>query len=740
MKLTKQEYKELQNALLSAFRHQDMLKQMVKFQLDQTLEDIIGGEDNSTRIFNLIQWAESYGKLRELITGAYEENPNNPELKSFYEKYLRAITTTSVKLESSTTLPENFNSCILSIKHTQLEEFLINIQKLQSIMIDVATGQASIQDCNSEYIELYQEITSQIEEFKYEGLLIDNPNNFNSLWEWYNYYKSNLSTSAYRGDCIHNLYKNICQQIELLLCENHITINSDEALNKELELNQIKKFKINLETLKEMMIEVATEGDTISLINHYEEKYTILYRKVVLKLFIFKFKNIQVVNPNNFRSLWQWYSYYSESLENTKDARRKYINDLYNKIIRIIDKALKQYCSKSAYSSEEFIQYLRQQFNKINSNISTNSTSIITNLKKDEPIVVHNPNELSVKQVSEPIKNKLLIKPNLTDNSLLRNTDYVSTWTDENFMNPEEFLSQQYTQSLISVLNGLALRFTEPTERRNFLQNSDISIDFISKIEFGKSSIVFAQSLTSEFKNYQISNNRLNYHPLVSLLEYFCGLSDIYGFRDQDVQLFKQLIEKGQENFNVLAARTNIARIESPQGKPIGTGVMIANNILLTCKHIFTKMQIQKAWVHFDYKIGSYKSNEDLLELEFIYEDDQLDYALLKIINFHLPQINISINKTEVLEKEQEIRTIHYPDGKPLIVSGLGHIKQIDEYSIDHNLKIDHASSGAPIFNRKWEMIAIHQGNVGIGRNFQSGITGGIPIRAIWNQIAPYIF
>ncbi|MEH1926704.1 trypsin-like peptidase domain-containing protein [Nostoc sp.] len=78
---------------------------------------------------------------------------------------------------------------------------------------------------------------------------------------------------------------------------------------------------------------------------------------------------------------------------------------------------------------------------------------------------------------------------------------------------------------------------------------------------------------------------------------------------------------------------------------------------------------------------------------------------------------------------------IHHPQGKPVIISDFGQITQVGEDYIDHNVKTDDGSSGAPIFNRQWELIAIHQGNPGIGRSVSPGSTGGIPIRAIWTQI-----
>ncbi|MEH2392177.1 MAG: serine protease [Nostoc sp.] len=152
----------------------------------------------------------------------------------------------------------------------------------------------------------------------------------------------------------------------------------------------------------------------------------------------------------------------------------------------------------------------------------------------------------------------------------------------------------------------------------------------------------------------------------------------------------------------------------------------------------FSKSQVQKAWVRFGYKNGSYESEKDILKLDFISNSSHLDYAFLKI-NAQTQQKSIFINETYILDSGQDIRIIHHPQGNPVIISDLGQITQVGEDYIDHNLKTDNGSSGAPIFNRQWELIAIHQGNPGIGRTVTPGSTGGIPIRTIWNQISPHL-
>ncbi|WP_414565598.1 MULTISPECIES: trypsin-like peptidase domain-containing protein [unclassified Anabaena] len=626
------------------------------------------------------------------------------------------------------------------MESTELEELLTNIQKLQSVMIGVATNQQEyrIQDYEEEYKELYGEIVSQIEDFQSEGLSIENPNNFHSLWDWSKHWKANLSTLAWRGAYIHNLYQNIYHQINVIVCKNYIKLTSLEMLDHEIEPSPIEELKVKIKTIQSMMIEVASEGNAISLIQYYEENYNQIYRKIYFKIEILKARGISVCNPNQFWSLWQWYSFYSEQLENVISVRQEYIDNLYVNVLKPIERALKQHRKKTS-SIQEFTQDLQRRFNQPNAIQPINCTEISTNFRKTVETFSQSIDTCLQEQGSKQILNTFSVAPTQSeDNVLLEIVNNTSIWRDENIMNPEIFLDDQDVIPLIKAVNSFALKFNGASDRQDVLENSGIDTAFLSSLKCDEQPNKFAQALVSRFKTYQISKNQFNYHPLVNLLKHLSNLTPIYGFSDPEVELFMRLVEKGQENFKALAARNAVARIESPIGNAIGTGLLIKNNFLLTCNHIFTKSQITKVWVRLGYKASNYESEKDVLEVEIIKINSRFDYALLKI-NTPTQHKAISINEISILDSGQEIRIIHHPQGNPVVISGLGQIMQVGDDYIDHNVKTDHGSSGAPILNRQWELIAIHQGNPGIGRAVTPGSTGGIPIRAIWNEISTYL-
>src|SRR5215213_3567862 len=73
----------LRDALVSAFRDYDELKMILRFELDEKLQNYVDRGPMNRVVTELLEWAESKGKLDELIAGARAQNPGNPELRQF---------------------------------------------------------------------------------------------------------------------------------------------------------------------------------------------------------------------------------------------------------------------------------------------------------------------------------------------------------------------------------------------------------------------------------------------------------------------------------------------------------------------------------------------------------------------------------------------------------------------------------------------------------------------------------
>ncbi|MEH2270533.1 MAG: trypsin-like peptidase domain-containing protein [Nostoc sp.] len=620
-----------------------------------------------------------------------------------------------------------------------IEELLTQVQQLQLIMIAVSTGKFKIHEKEKEYTLLYKNIADLMESLEEEGVYIENPNNFKSLSSWRDRWSSLKSGYASKAGYIHDLYNSVFNQIDLISCQHYIKDKSQKELVDEWQISRFEYLIAKIKQLKLTMLSVATQGQPVELVKSEDEGYKKLYWEVRLQISILREIGIDAPESNQFQSLWQWYNYWSFELDNSKAVREEYIDNLYETLLKTIEKALKRHYLQKT-SLEEFLQDLKRRFNQTTYTQATTDPIIIT------PILSKNVETYNLKSderfqqpTSESVADSFSVPATQSfENSLFATANYSLSWTNENVMKPEIFLEQRDVTPLIMALNNFALKVNVASDRQNFLESAGVDYAFLSNLRFDTQSHVFAQSLVSAFKSYQISHKNFNDHPLVSVLESLRNLASIYGLKDQDVELYTRLVEKGQENFKALAACNTVGRIESPIGKAIGTGVLITKNFLLTCNHIFSKSQVQKAWVRFGYKDGSDESEKDIFKLDFISNNSQRDYALLKI-NPQTQQKSIFINETSILDSGQDVRIIHHPQGNPVIISDFGQITQVGEDYIDHNVKTDDGSSGAPIFNRQWELIAIHQGNPGIGRTVIPGSTGGIPIRAIWNQISPHL-
>jgi formylglycine-generating enzyme required for sulfatase activity len=81
MKLTGQKVQQICDALIDAYPTRDLLRMMVRVELDENLEEIAGGENQNVVVFNLVSWAERDGRIDELITRAHRRTPGNEALK-----------------------------------------------------------------------------------------------------------------------------------------------------------------------------------------------------------------------------------------------------------------------------------------------------------------------------------------------------------------------------------------------------------------------------------------------------------------------------------------------------------------------------------------------------------------------------------------------------------------------------------------------------------------------------------
>jgi hypothetical protein len=87
MELTGEQFEQLEQALLGAYPTENELKRMVRVTFDKPLQAVAEGANQTVRIDNLIEWAESEGKVVDLVRGAHRRNPGSDLLKAFCDAH-----------------------------------------------------------------------------------------------------------------------------------------------------------------------------------------------------------------------------------------------------------------------------------------------------------------------------------------------------------------------------------------------------------------------------------------------------------------------------------------------------------------------------------------------------------------------------------------------------------------------------------------------------------------------------
>jgi tetratricopeptide (TPR) repeat protein len=91
MKLSSNERKQLLKVIIDSYPDITDLNMFVKLELGENLDNIVGGNNNTQKVFKLIEWAENRGKLKDLLNAISQDRPENLDLqntiKNLQEKY-----------------------------------------------------------------------------------------------------------------------------------------------------------------------------------------------------------------------------------------------------------------------------------------------------------------------------------------------------------------------------------------------------------------------------------------------------------------------------------------------------------------------------------------------------------------------------------------------------------------------------------------------------------------------------
>jgi endonuclease G, mitochondrial len=87
MELRGDQFEQLRIALQRAYTAKSKLKLLVREELNERLDEIVGGNNLTETVTELVEWAEEQGRLVELVSAAILRNPGNTRLRLFVESF-----------------------------------------------------------------------------------------------------------------------------------------------------------------------------------------------------------------------------------------------------------------------------------------------------------------------------------------------------------------------------------------------------------------------------------------------------------------------------------------------------------------------------------------------------------------------------------------------------------------------------------------------------------------------------
>ena len=204
MKLSKDEKKQLFKIILDSYPDIADLKMLIEFELDETLDNIVAGDKNKQIVFNLIKWAESTGKLENLLEAISQDLPDNLALQEIIKQLLAKIN--EIKWKN---LLEKEN---LTYFHNLIQE----IQKFLDKKIEL--------NKRDQVIQIFENLSSNLKPAE---------DSIKEVWE--NLKSEIQNIDIYLGNIVQKFYQ---QEIDKLISQP-IKIIID--IEKDKEINDIDK-------------------------------------------------------------------------------------------------------------------------------------------------------------------------------------------------------------------------------------------------------------------------------------------------------------------------------------------------------------------------------------------------------------------------------------------------------------------------------------------------------------------
>lgn len=192
-------------------------------------------------------------------------------------------------------------------------------------------------------------------------------------------------------------------------------------------------------------------------------------------------------------------------------------------------------------------------------------------------------------------------------------------------------------------------------------------------------------------------------------------------------------LEKG------LQAARAVGRVEY-QGRKIGTAFLVAPELVLTNAHVVKEIPVLKeGGVRFNVELQAGAQWRYFAEQIMVSSIGELDFALMRLVT---PTIGAPVTlSAEAAYPTQPANILQYPEGRSLQVAlRRNEIVHVDPTRLYYVTDTEGGSSGSPVFNDDWNVIALHR--AGMEDDAQRPVKNanqGVPLTAIEPLIRPYL-
>jgi len=199
---------------------------------------------------------------------------------------------------------------------------------------------------------------------------------------------------------------------------------------------------------------------------------------------------------------------------------------------------------------------------------------------------------------------------------------------------------------------------------------------------------------------------------------------DLEGIVNKDDSLWVSFFRCGLVAARAVG-RVVTARSAARPSQAVGTGALIAPALLITNNHVIEAAEdAARMGVQFEYEYGD-DGSEPTPEYctfapdRFFFTDVDLDFTVVAVADLNgvppgrtygaLPLIA----QTGKAVKAEFLNVIHHPGGDPKRISiRENQMVAEDDRWLRYRSDARRGSSGAPVFNDQWEMVALHHGGI----------------------------